>query len=353
MLLAVNFPSWLKPEIIPGLPLRWYGLMYIVAFGVAFLLYRKQVKERNFPLTEDELSGLFFWGILALILGARIFSTLVYENNGEYLRAPWLIFWPFRNNQFTGFQGMSYHGGVIGGILSILIYSWKKKLDFREIGDMYAASIPLGYTFGRLGNFINGELYGRISSGPFAMVFPGAGIYPSNRYYQDVLSAAENMGFDVIPGSVINLPRHPSQLYEAFFEGIVLWAIIWLFRNRKPFKGFLVTLYISGYGLVRFFIEYFREPDADLGYRIEFIKSAVSPALSHPPLSFSTGQVFCFAMVIIGIIWAIIALKMPDSKPIFVYPPINNMLHKKLSEEEIAQKAAERNRRRKERKKLK
>jgi phosphatidylglycerol:prolipoprotein diacylglycerol transferase len=255
MLLAVNFPSWLKPEIIPGLPIRWYGLMYIIAFGVAFLLYRRQVRERNFPMTEDELSGLFFWGILALLLGARIFSTVIYESSHTYLRAPWLIFWPFRTGRFTGFQGMSYHGGVIGGIAAILIYSWKKKFDCREIGDMYAASIPLGFTFGRLGNFINGELFGRITTRPLGMIFPNGGIHPTDKYYSVIASEAERMGLDFVQGAGFNPPRHPSQLYEALFEGVILWAIIWLWRNRKPFKGFLVALYLWGYGLFRFILE--------------------------------------------------------------------------------------------------
>jgi len=354
MLLSVNFPSWLKPEIIPGLPLRWYGLMYIVAFGVAFLLYRQQVKERNFPLSEDNLSGLFFWVILSLILGARIFSTLVYENNMEYIRAPWLIFWPFRNNRFTGFQGMSYHGGVIGGIIAILVCSWRKKLDCREIGDMFAASIPLGYTFGRLGNFINGELFGRVSTGPFAMVFPHGGIYPSERYYSRILAEANNMGFDFVHGTVINLPRHPSQLYEALFEGIVLWAIIWLWRNRKPFKGFLISMYLCGYGLFRFIIEYFREPDSELGYRIEFVRNDLPPALAHPLFSFSTGQILCFAMILLGIIWGIMASRMPDPKPIFVYPSDNILSgHQNSKSPDTGNKTAERNRRRKARNKLK
>jgi phosphatidylglycerol:prolipoprotein diacylglycerol transferase len=144
MLLAVNFPSWLKPEIIPGLPFRWYGLMYIFAFGTAFLIYRRQVRERNFPMTEDELSGMFMWCILGLLLGARIFSTIVYETGDIYRRQPWLVLWPVRDGRFTGLMGMSYHGGVIGGVLGILIYSAVKRFDYREIGDMYAASIPLG-----------------------------------------------------------------------------------------------------------------------------------------------------------------------------------------------------------------
>ena len=351
MLLAVNFPSWLKPEIIPGLPMRWYGLMYIVAFTIAFLVYRRQVRERNFPMTEDELSGLFFWGILALILGARIFSTLVYEGGDYYLRSPWLVFWPFRNGRFTGFQGMSYHGGVIGGIIAILVYSWKKKFDYREIGDMYAASIPLGYTFGRLGNFINGELYGRITAGKLGMIFPQGAISPSSKNYTAILEAAERMGLAVNPGEALYLPRHPSQLYEALFEGIILWAIIWFWRNRKPFKGFLITLYLSGYGLIRFIIEYFREPDADLGYRIQFVKSELPPAVSHPLLCFSTGQILCFGMIVLGLFWAVIASRMKDSKPLIFYPAQDE--EHIPSAEDRAQKAAERNRRRKMRNKLK
>ena len=352
MLLAVQFPSWLKPEIIPGLPIRWYGLMYIVAFAVAFLVYRRQVRERNFPMTEDELSGLFFWGILALILGARIFSTLVYEPGNIYYRAPWLIFWPFRNGKFTGLQGMSYHGGVIGGILAIIVYSKVKKFDYREIGDMFAASIPLGYTFGRLGNFINGELYGRITASPLGMIFPHGGISPMDKNFALIRDAAEQMGLAAVtgPGGVLNYPRHPSQLYEMLFEGVFLWAFIWFFRNRKPFKGFLIALYLAGYGFVRFIIEYFREPDADLGYRIQLVSASQSlpPALSHPLLCFSTGQILCFLMIAAGLVWAVIASRMSGREPILVYKEPD-----RKSAGSLLKKATERNRRRKMRNKLK
>jgi phosphatidylglycerol:prolipoprotein diacylglycerol transferase len=317
--LATQFPAWLKPEIIPGLPFRWYGLMYIVAFGVAFLLYRKQVRERRFPMSEDELSGLFFWGILMLLVGARVFSALVYETQDIYRRQPWLIFWPFRNGRFTGLQGMSYHGGVIGGALSIVIYSAAKRFDFREIGDMYAASIPLGYTFGRLGNFINGELYGRVTTGPLGMIFPHA--QPLSPQESWVREAAERAGVAITGGStLVNLPRYPSQLFEALFEGLILWLIIWLWRNRKPFKGFLLSLYLGGYGVFRFCIEYFREPDSDLGYRIQLVPTDLSPAQAHPLLCFSTGQVFSFCMVILAILWFFIARKLPGNEAVRVYP---------------------------------
>ena len=349
MLLSIPFPTWLKPEIIPGLPIRWYGLMYVFAFGTAFLLYRRQVKERNFPMTEDDLYGLFGWGILALLAGARIFSTLVYD--GEYyVQRPWLIIWPFQNGSFTGFQGMSYHGGVIGGILAIIAYSRVKKFDYREIADMFSASIPLGYTFGRLGNFINGELYGRITASPIGMVFPGGAVLASNADFAAIRDGAEEMGIAAIagPGGSLNFPRHPSQLYEMLFEGIVLWAVVWFFRNRKPFKGFLVTLYLTGYGLVRFFIEYFREPDSNLGYPIQFVRTSIPTALSHPPLCFSTGQILCFLMILAGLAWAFAASRMNDREPVRVYLPGGGTPRPKPEN-----KSSDRNRRRKLRNRLK
>jgi phosphatidylglycerol:prolipoprotein diacylglycerol transferase len=348
MLLSIPFPSWLKPEIIPGLPFRWYGLMYLVAFGGAFLAFRRQIRERNFPMTEDELSGIFFWGILALLLGARIFSTLVYETSNLYRRQPWLIFWPFRHGEFTGLQGMSYHGGVIGCAIGVIVYSKIKKFDFREIVDMLAASIPLGYTAGRLGNFINGELYGRITPMPWGMIFPQGGIYPGERDWAAIREGAERMGIAVAESGVLNLPRHPSQLYEALLEGVLLWAFIWFFRNRKPFKGFLVTLYLSGYGLVRFFLEYFREPDAELGYPIQLVKTELPTALAHPLWCFSTGQILCFIMFLAGILWLLIAARMPGREAVRVYPSREEAPAGSRGEE----KRQDRNSRRKLRKKL-
>ena len=349
MFLSIPFPTWLRPEIIPGFPLRWYGLMYVFAFGTAFLLYRRQVRERNFPMTEDDLSGLFFWGILALLLGARIFSTLIYEDGDYYITRPWLIFWPFQNGRFTGFEGMSYHGGVIGGIIAIILYSRLKKFDYREIGDMFSASIPLGYTFGRLGNFTNGELYGRITTSPIGMVFPNGAISPADPDFARIRDGAEALGLQAIvgPGGALNYPRHPSQLYEMILEGVVLWAFIWFFRNRKPFKGFLVALYLAGYGAVRFFIEYFREPDSHIGYPIQFAPTDIPPALGHPLLSFSTGQILCFLMILAGLLWAFAASRMKDREPVYVYLPGGQKPRPKPED-----RTSERNKRRKLRNKL-
>ena len=348
--LAIRFPSWLSPEIIPGLPFRWYGLMYIFAFGAAFMLYRYQVKERNFPMNPEQLSSFFTWGIVSLILGARIFYAFVYEDALHYLTRPWLLFWPFRDGQFTGFQGMSYHGGAIGLILSMVIYAKVNKFDLRELGDMYAASVPLGYTFGRLGNFINGELYGRITSSPIGFIFPNGGIAPWDRDFERIRTDAIQMGIVPIEeGSMgmLNYPRHPSQLYEMIMEGIVLWAIIWFFRKRKPFKGFLLSLYICGYGLVRFVIEYFREPDSIMGYPLDFARTNLPTALYHPLLSFSAGQILCFIMILCGLAYAYIASRMPDSKALYIYPSLEER-----SEVSKNEKAALRNQRRKMRNKL-
>jgi len=348
-LLSIPFPTWLKPEIFPGLPVRWYGLMYIFAFATAFILYRRQIKERNFPMSEDNLSSMFMWGILALIVGARLFSTLIYETSDIYRRKPWLIFSPFQNGRFTGLQGMSYHGGAFACLLSIIIFAKVKKISFREIGDMLAASIPLGYTFGRLGNFINAELYGRATASPLGMIFPNAEPLSVNETW--VREIADKTGTAITgaleKGGLVNLPRHPSQLYEMIFEGIVLWAIIWFFRSRKPFKGFLVGLYFLGYGFFRFFIEYFREPDADLGYRIEFVKTTLPAAYAHPPLSFSTGQILCFLMIVFGAVWLIVASRLPNREVTYIYD--------KQETTPIDKEAAakERNQRRKLRKKLK
>lgn len=312
MLLYIHYPSWLKPEIIPGLPIRWYGLMYLIAFVIAYLLFRRQLKERSIHLDDDSVSSLFFWTILALLLGGRIFAAIIYDTSGIYLREPWRIFWPFEDGKFVGLQGMSYHGGLVGAIIGFLAYCRYKKWDGRELGDLLVAGVPLGYTFGRLGNFINGELYGRITTSPLGMIFPQATQFPYDLPW--VKEIADQLAIMPVNGYV-NLPRHPSQLYEAFLEGIVLWMILWFLRNRRPFKGFLIGIYVIGYGVFRFFIEYFREPDADLGYRIELVKTGLPPALFSSVFNFSTGQILCFLMILGGGIWLFVASRLPNNKP--------------------------------------
>jgi phosphatidylglycerol:prolipoprotein diacylglycerol transferase len=246
---------------------------------------------------------------------------------------------------------MSYHGGAIGCTLGVVTYCAIKRWDAREIGDMLAASIPLGYTFGRLGNFINGELYGRVTTGPLGMLFPHATPLPASEAW--VREAAEKTGVPVPDlSALINLPRHPSQLYEALLEGVLAWFITWMIRNRKPYKGFLFGIYFVIYGFFRVIVEYFREPDEGLGYRIEFIKSAIppNPAVSHPLLSFSTGQLLSFLKIFLACIWLVIASRLLDRAPIRIYPTAAESGPNAAANK--AERQEERNKRRKLRKKL-
>ncbi len=304
MLLFLEYPSWIKPEIIQGVPfLRWYGLMYLFAFATAYLAFSYQVKKGELAAASgaavysEDILQFFTWGIAGLLIGARIFATLVYDTSGIYLRKPWLIFWPFQDGQWTGLAGMSYHGGFIGGCLGMILWSVRYKKPFAPWCDCMAASIPLGYTFGRLGNFLNGELYGRVTESPIGMFFPSARRFPVSEEW--VRDFTLRNGIHVPEGALtVNLPRHPSQLYEAFFEGIVLWAVIWfVFRKRKPWNGFLAAVYTLGYGLFRFIIEYFREPDEDLGFRFTKSGDAARTYLMESLLNISTGQILCLLMI--------------------------------------------------------
>ncbi len=324
MFLQLSYPSWIHPEIIPGFPLlRWYGLMYIVAFSIAFVLFRRQVnlgeleKAENLSrkVTEDDIFSFFSWGIAGLLIGARIFSALIYDPSGIYWQKPWLILWPFsESGAWVGLQGMSYHGGFVGGFLGMLFWSMRYKRPFLAWCDTMAASIPLGYTFGRLGNFMNGELFGRVTTSPLGMVFPDAQRFPLSLEW--VRLTVEKIGMKLPAGAqLVNLPRHPSQLYEAVFEGLVLWALLWfVFRKKRPFNGYLTALYSIGYGLVRFVIEYFREPDSDIGYRITASGDTAPTYLNESLLNISTGQILCALMIAGGIIALIVLSRLEKRK---------------------------------------
>lgn len=323
--LYINFPKWIHPEIFPGIPvlglLRWYGLMYIFAFATAYLVLKRERKEglldtTEQKATEDDIFSFITFGIIFLLLGARIFSTLVYDTSGLYWKKPWLIFWPFdtETKQFTGLAGMSYHGGFIGGLIGMIVWCVTHKRPVWKWIDAMVVAIPLGYTFGRLGNFMNGELYGRITTVPWGIVFPRAERFSySINWVQDFAAAC---GMTIAEGTkLVNLPRHPSQLYEALFEGLLLWTVLWTLRKHKPFDGFLAGCYTIGYGLVRFVIEYFREPDADLGYRISRDGSDAI-YINTSLLNISTGQILCFLMILggIGIITTLAILNRKKAK---------------------------------------
>ena len=258
-----HLPQNISPVIleIGWFKLQYYGLMYIVAFGINFFLVLHRLKhEKRFEFTTDQIKDIATYLIIGLIVGARLGYVLFY-NFSYYINHPLEIILPFSFSNgitFTGISGMSYHGGLIGGTFAAWIYFYKAKLDWWSGVDLFVPVIPLGYTFGRLGNFINGELFGRVTTSPIGMYFPMA------------------------PAGEL---RHPSQLYEALFEGIFLFVVLWGIRKIKIPGGAMLALYLIGYGMVRFFIEYFREPDAHLGFVL---------------LSFSMGQILCLLMIATG-----------------------------------------------------
>ena len=276
--------------------------MYIFAFATAYILYLRLLKEReNRDIKKETAEDMFIWAVVGLLIGARVGSCLFYDDAVYYLTHPWMIFWPFKDGSFVGLPGMSYHGGVIGALIAGLIYARVKKISFLRMADLITASIPFAYTWGRLGNFINGELYGRVTTSSLGMVFPYAERFSTT--HQWVRDVADKVGMSYVPGEYINLPRWPSQLFEAFFEGLVLGAIIWFVvrkikKNKNLAHGTILGSYIMGYGIIRFFLEYFRQPDRDIGYVIGYSENIY---LFESCLNISKGQIFCLLMIVGGL----------------------------------------------------
>ena len=259
-----TLPSRIDPVIVTvgGFPVRWYGMMYIIAFGVVYLVTRYRIKNEKLPYPPAFTGDALTWAIVGVLLGGRL-GYLVFYSFPEFIANPLGSIIPFNFSSggcsFSGIAGMSYHGGAIGVIIAIWLFAKNRNESFLKTIDLFIVALPLGYTFGRLGNFINGELYGRVTDAAIGMHFPLA------------------------PGNAL---RHPSQLYEAFFEGIFLFIILWALRKRAPYPGFLSGLYLLGYGFVRFFIEFYREPDAHLGFIF---------------MDLSMGQLLCLATIAGGI----------------------------------------------------
>ncbi len=208
----------------------WYGMMYIFGFLASYLLVRYQMKKKDFGITRLELENLYFYLIVGLIIGARLGYVLFYDLK-SYLANPLEIIALWHG-------GMSFHGGLMGVLIVGIFFARRNKKSFWRMVDLIIPTVPIGLGLGRIGNFINGELYGRVSNLPWAMIFPKGG----------------------------PLPRHPSQLYESALEGGALFLILWLLKDRKLPQGGLLALFLSFYGAFRFFVEFFREPDAHLGF---------------------------------------------------------------------------------------
>lgn len=251
----IPFPN-IDPNLISIGPIhvRWYGVMYVLGFLAAYLLIQKQERAKEIGLVGVVAQDLIFYLAVGLIVGARLGYVLFYQYNNyaAYLKNPVEII-------ATWHGGMSFHGGLLGAALAGWIFCRRRKLPFPAVADSVFVTVPIGLGFGRLGNFINGELWGRTTNVPWAMIFPDGG----------------------------PLPRHPSQLYESLGEGLLLFILLWKLRQRPFHDGMMVVFFLVFYGIIRFIIEFFREPDAQLGFLATF---------------FTMGQLLCLAMILAGIL---------------------------------------------------
>ncbi|HWL29925.1 MAG TPA: prolipoprotein diacylglyceryl transferase [Burkholderiaceae bacterium] len=215
---------------IGPIAIHWYGLMYLIGFALVWLLGRWRIQHGKTDLTLRDLEDIIFYSVLGVVAGGRLGYVLFYKP-AEYLANPLEILYLWQG-------GMSFHGGLIGVIVVLILFARKRGKTLLEIGDFIAPLIPLGLGAGRLGNFINGELWGRPTTVPWGMVFPQAGD---------------------------GVARHPSQLYEMGLEGVALFALMWWFARKPRPTGQVSALFLMGYGVFRFLVEFTREPDYYLG----------------------------------------------------------------------------------------
>ena len=240
--------EWIDPVIFSLGPLqvRWYGAMYVVGFLLGGAILKYLANKKFWPLSKEHIDKYITWLIIGMFLGARLFYILLY--NWDYYSVNLMdIFAVWKG-------GLSFHGAVFGMCLATWIFAKKNNLHFFQIADCMAVAGSPGLFFGRMGNFINGELYGRVTDSWAGVNFPDAGPFP----------------------------RHPSQLYEGFLEGIILFLILFAVHKRERFYGVVSATFLLGYGVFRFIVEFFREPDAQLGYYLGY---------------FTMGQILCFLMV--------------------------------------------------------
>lgn len=250
----MDFPNFDPVAIHLGpLVIRWYALAYLAGFlgGWYYGIKLANLNPGKRP-NKTDIDDFIAWAILGVILGGR-FGYILFYNFHQYLVAPLDIFKIWQG-------GMSFHGGVAGLIAAIVLFSFRRKISPRRLADIVCCAAPLGLFLGRLANFVNGELYGRVTDVAWAVKFPRGG----------------------------DVARHPSQLYEAFLEGIVLFALLFVlsrFESVREKPGILTGVFLTGYALCRIFAEFFREPDAQLGF--------ILPGISM-------GQILCVPMIVLG-----------------------------------------------------
>ena len=250
---------------IGPLAVRWYGLMYLAGFAAGWWLGTRRIEAGRAPITREQLDDLLFYAVLGVILGGRLGYVLFYKPT-YYFAHPLEIFAVWHG-------GMSFHGGFAGCVLAVVLFAKKRGLSILSLGDVTCAVGPIGLFLGRIANFVNGELWGRPTDVPWAMIFPGGG----------------------------QVARHPSQLYEATLEGIVLLIVLALLIRAGALKrpGLIIGCFAVGYAIARSFCEFFREPDAQLG----FLWGGAT-----------MGQLLSIPLFLAGVCFIVYALKHPPLK---------------------------------------
>ena len=258
----IEFPNINPVALDLGLlQIRWYAISYITGILLSWFFILKIIKIKKIEIDNQTISELISNCIIGIILGGRLGYVTFY--NYEYFSDNILEIFKIWNG------GMSFHGGLIGVVIAVIYTSKRSKTSLMLLADLVAIVSPVGIFFGRIANFVNGELYGRVTTHPFGIIFPNGG----------------------------NIPRHPSQLYEAFFEGFLLFLILLIllqFNKIIKSSGVLASCFISIYGFFRFFIEFFREPDNHIGLLY---------------LDLSMGQFLCLPMILIGVFFIIFSYK--------------------------------------------
>ena len=247
----LTFPQ-INPVALSLGPIKihWYGLMYLIGFAAVWFIGQKRAEQPWSPIKPEAIEDLVTYGAMGVILGGRIGYILFY-NFGEFLTNPIILFKIWQG-------GMSFHGGMLGVFIAMWFFGKKQGCTLLQLTDVIAPLAPIGLGAGRIGNFINSELWGRVSDVPWAMIFPNGGL----------------------------IARHPSQLYEAFLEGFILFIILWVYSGKSRPVGAITGLSLFFYGCFRFFVEFFRMPDAHLGFL----------ALNWVTM----GQILSLPMIIIG-----------------------------------------------------
>jgi phosphatidylglycerol:prolipoprotein diacylglycerol transferase len=257
-----TLPSRIDPIAFSfgSLDIRWYSIMYLLAILVGYAMFVRRIQKNGLDKWTPHATSILNFAILGIVLGARLGYVLFYDL-GSFLAHPTSIIWPFENGLYVGISGLSYHGGAIGFAVAIYLACRRYKIPFLSFLNQVVYVVPLGYFFGRLGNFLNLELYGRATSLPIGMIFPT---------------------------DPAHLLRFPSQLFEAAGEGLLLyWTLSWMDQQTWG-KTYLTSTYLIGYGLIRFGLEFFREPDA-----FQQLIFGV----------FSYGQMLSLLTIVIGIIF--------------------------------------------------